>query len=45
MQFEPSGPTTNPEIPHASSILDYVARFLEIEFINKPAGRLASHIA
>jgi ribonucleoside-diphosphate reductase alpha chain len=29
MRFEPSGPTTNPEIPHATSILDYVARYLE----------------
>ena len=32
MRFEPSGPTSNPEIPHASSILDYVARYLELEY-------------
>lgn len=29
MRFEPSGPTSNPEIPHATSIIDYVARYLE----------------
>ena len=29
MRFEPLGPTSNPEIPEASSILDYVARYLE----------------
>lgn len=33
MRFEPMGPTTNPDIPETSSILDYVARFLEAEFI------------
>ena len=36
MNFEPSGHTTNPEIPVATSILDYVARYLEVEFIEKP---------
>ncbi|MEY4535666.1 MAG: hypothetical protein ACO3DS_00590 [Phycisphaerales bacterium] len=30
MHFEPAGPTNNPEIPEASSILDYVARYLEL---------------
>jgi len=29
MRFEPLGPTSNPEIPEASSIVDYVARYLE----------------
>ena len=29
MRFDPMGPTNNPEIPEASSILDYVARYLE----------------
>ena len=33
MRFEPMGPTSNPEIPQASSILDYVARYLEVTFI------------
>ena len=29
MRFEPLGMTSNPEIPECSSILDYVARYLE----------------
>ncbi len=29
MRFEPLGPTSNSEIPEASSIVDYVARYLE----------------
>ncbi len=33
MRFEPAGPTSNPDIPEASSILDYVARYLEREFL------------
>jgi len=32
MRFEPQGPTSNPLIPEASSIVDYIARFLEHEF-------------
>lgn len=32
MRFDPMGPTSNPEIPEASSILDYVARYLEIHY-------------
>ena len=32
MRFEPMGMTSNPKIPHASSVVDYVARFLEMEF-------------
>ena len=28
MRFEPMGPTSNPDVPEASSILDYVARYL-----------------
>ena len=33
MRFEPSGWTGNPDIPHAKSIVDYIFRFLAIEFI------------
>ncbi len=33
MRFEPSGPTSNPEIPEASSILDYVARYIELHYV------------
>jgi ribonucleoside-diphosphate reductase alpha chain len=32
MRFEPLGPTSNPEIPEAQSIVDYVARYLELHF-------------
>lgn len=32
MRFEPMGPTSNPTIPECSSIVDYVARFLEANF-------------
>jgi len=32
MRFEPSGSTSNPDIPQATSILDYIARYLESEF-------------
>lgn len=33
MRFEPSGPTSNEAIPHAASILDYAARYLEMTFV------------
>lgn len=32
MRFEPMGHTANPEIPECSSIVDYVARFLQLNF-------------
>ncbi len=32
MRFDPMGPTSNPEIPHAQSIVDYVARYLEVHY-------------
>ena len=35
MRFEPSGPTSNPEIPEASSILDYVARYIELHYVHE----------
>lgn len=38
MRFEPMGPTSNPEIPEALSLVDYVARFLELNF-GDPRGR------
>lgn len=31
MRFEPMGPTSNSEIPEASSILDYVARYIDLQ--------------
>jgi len=42
MRFEPMGPTDNPEIPEAVSVIDYVARYLELQFSDQQiAGRLA----
>ena len=35
MRFEPMGATSNPEVPECSSILDYVARYLEHEFVER----------
>lgn len=32
LRFDPCGPTSNPEIPEAASIVDYVARFIELHF-------------
>lgn len=34
MRFEPMGHTSNPDIPEAMSIIDYVARFLELHFLD-----------
>ncbi len=33
MRFDPAGPTSNPDIPEVSSIMDYVARYLELHFV------------
>lgn len=32
MRFEPMGATSNPDIPEASSVVDYIARYLEMHF-------------
>ena len=42
MRFEPCGQTSNPDIPEADSIIDYVARYLEIRFAEGGA-RNADH--
>jgi ribonucleoside-diphosphate reductase alpha chain len=34
MRFEPFGATSNPEIPKASSIPDYIARWLALHFLS-----------
>ncbi len=34
MRFEPLGKTSNPDIPEAQSIIDYVARYLELRFVD-----------
>ena len=33
MRLEPSGSTNNPDIPTATSILDYVARYIELHYV------------
>lgn len=32
MRFEPMGPTSNTDIPEASSIIDYIARYLDLNY-------------
>ncbi|MEX0774789.1 MAG: hypothetical protein WD042_03640 [Phycisphaeraceae bacterium] len=39
MRFEPMGHTSNPDIPEALSIIDYVARYLEINYLHHPRFR------
>ncbi|CAG0960668.1 Vitamin B12-dependent ribonucleotide reductase [Phycisphaerales bacterium] len=39
MRFEPMGFTSNPDIPECSSIVDYVARYLELNFGGLPPRR------
>jgi len=41
MRFDPMGQTSNPNIPQATSILDYVAQYLDCEF-NLLSSREAS---
>ena len=36
MRFDPMGATSNPQIPEAQSIVDYVARYLELTFCDVP---------
>src|SRR5215472_8878628 len=40
MRFEPSGWTGNPKIGLAKSVLDYIARWLELRFLNNEQGEL-----
>ena len=39
MSFEPSGPTNHPDIPEVTSVLDYVARYLELHERNRVQTR------
>ncbi len=42
MRFEPMGQTSNPDVPQCQSVIDYVARYLEHQFVvREVAGRLA----
>jgi ribonucleoside-diphosphate reductase alpha chain len=40
VRFEPYGFTSNPEIPQASSIVDYMFRWLELKFAERGTGNL-----
>jgi len=40
VRFEPYGFTSNPEIPQASSIVDYIFRWLELKFAERGTGNL-----
>lgn len=42
MRFEPAGRTTNPDIPEASSLIDYVARYLELHWTAEGPGQPAA---
>ncbi|MBA7679119.1 hypothetical protein ES703_87402 [subsurface metagenome] len=37
-RFEPAGLTNNPEIPTTSSILDYIARYTQVKFLESSPG-------
>ncbi len=39
MRFEPMGATSNPDIPEAMSIIDYVARYLELHYVTADSDR------
>ncbi len=41
VHFEPAGLTANPELPQASSIVDYIFRWLELRFLAPPAAEPA----
>jgi len=40
-RFEPSGYTTNPKLPTAKSILDYIFRWLSLKFVEKVEAPIA----
>lgn len=40
MRFEPMGSTSNPDIPEALSIVDYVARYIELHFVDSNVDRM-----
>jgi len=42
MRFDPMGATSNPDIPNCSSILDFVASYLELEFLDRETDQLQS---
>jgi ribonucleoside-diphosphate reductase alpha chain len=43
-RFEPSGWTGNPDVGYAKSIMDYVARWLEMQFLKPQQGKLFENV-
>ena len=43
-RFEPSGWTGNPDVGYAKSIMDYVARWLETQFLKPQQGKLFENV-
>ena len=39
VHFEPAGFTANPELPQASSLVDYIFRWLELRFLTETPSR------
>lgn len=44
MRFEPMGPTSNPDIPRARSIVDYTVKYLEMHF-TEPVASVDARLA
>lgn len=42
MRFDPMGATNNPDIPEALSILDYLARYIELHFCTPARSSVAN---
>jgi ribonucleoside-diphosphate reductase alpha chain len=42
MRFEPSGWSGNPKIGYAKSLMDYIARWLDLKFLSGDQGELFS---
>ncbi len=40
VRFEPSGMTSNPEIPIVKSIIDYIARWMSLKFLDKDKAKM-----
>jgi ribonucleoside-diphosphate reductase alpha chain len=38
VHFEPAGFTSNPDIPQATSLVDYIFRWLELKFLTGPGA-------
>lgn len=41
MRFEPMGTTSNPDIPEALSIIDYVAKYIDLHYVSCNEDRAA----